>query len=125
MGRTAIGDALDFAVMQIEAATIAAERRVIDVSGDGASNSAREITAARDDAVGKGITINGLAIINEKTSGEFGGYLWAHTHPPGGLPKYYRENVAGGPGAFVVHVVNFDEFAEAMTNKLITEVSRR
>jgi Protein of unknown function (DUF1194) len=125
MGRTAIGDALDFAVMQIEAATIAAERRVIDVSGDGASNSGREITAARDDAVGKGITINGLAIINEKTSGEFGGYLWAHTHPPGGLPNYYRENVVGGPGAFVVHVVNYDEFAEAMTNKLITEVSQR
>jgi hypothetical protein len=31
----------------------------------------------------------------------------------------------GGPGAFVVHVVNYDEFAEAMTNKLITEVSKR
>ncbi len=125
MGRTAIGDALDFAVSQLESARLNSERHVIDVSGDGTSNSGRLVTAARDDAVGKGITINGFAIINEKTSGEFGGYLWAHTHPPGGLPNYYRDNVAGGPGAFVVHIVNFDEFADAMTNKLITEVSQR
>jgi Protein of unknown function (DUF1194) len=125
MGRTAIGDALDFAVNQLESAKIAPERRVIDVSGDGTSNSGRLVTAARDEAVAKGITINGLAIINEKTSGEFGGYLWAHTHPPGGLPSYYRDNVIGGPGAFVLQIVNFDEFADAMTSKLITEVSQR
>ncbi len=125
MGRTAIGDALDFSMAQLEHANVAPERRVIDVSGDGTSNSGRAVTAARDEAVAKGITINGLAIINEKTSGEFGGYLWAHTHPPGGLPNYYRENVVGGPGAFVLQIVNFDEFAEAMTNKLVTEVSQR
>jgi hypothetical protein len=125
MGRTAIGDALDFAASQLESGKFAAERRVIDVSGDGTSNSGRLVTAARDDAVARGMTINGLAIINDKTSGQFGGYLWAHTHPPGGLPSYYRENVAGGPGAFVVHIVNFDEFADAMTNKLVTEVSQR
>ena len=43
--------------------------------------------------------------------------------PPGGLPNYYRDNVIGGPGAFVLQIVNFDTFAEAMTNKLLTEVS--
>jgi hypothetical protein len=46
-----------------------------------------------------------------------------HTHPPGGLPHYYRDNVLGGPGAFVLQIVNFGTFAEAMTNKLLTEVS--
>ncbi len=125
MGRTAIGDALDFAVIQLQNASIIPERKVIDVSGDGTSNSGRFVTEARDAAIASGITINGLAIINEKTSGEFGTYLWAHTHPPGGLPDYYRDNVVGGPGAFVLQIVNFDEFAEAMTNKLITEVSQR
>ncbi len=125
MGRTAIGDAVDFAVTQLEGLKVTPARRVIDVSGDGTSNSGRLISAARDDAVAKGITINGLAIINEKTSGEFGSYLYAHTHPPGGLPNYYRENVVGGPGAFVLEIVNFDAFAEAMTNKLVTEVSQR
>ncbi len=125
MGRTAIGDALDFAVTQLEGLKVTPVRRVIDVSGDGTSNSGRPASAARDDAVTKGITINGLAIINEKTSGEFGSYVYAHTHPTGGLPNYYRENVVGGPGAFVLQIVNFDTFAEAMTNKLVTEVSQR
>jgi uncharacterized protein DUF1194 len=40
------------------------------VSDDGSNNSGRLVTDARDEAVAKGITINGLAIINEKTSGE-------------------------------------------------------
>lgn len=122
-GRTAIGAGIDFAVAQLEADGVAAKRRIIDVSGDGSNNSGRLVTAARDEAVAKGITINGLAIINEKTGGEPGTFLYAHTHPPGGLPNYYRENVIGGPGAFVLQIVNFDTFAEAMTNKLLTEVS--
>ena len=25
-----------------------------------------------------------------------------HTNPPGGLAQYYRDNVTGGPGAFVI-----------------------
>ena len=122
-GRTAIGDGIDYAVAQLAAAGITAVRRVIDVSGDGTNNSGRDVTAARDDAVAKGIIINGLAIINEKTGGIPGTFLYAHTHPPGGLPDYYRNNVIGGPGAFVLQIVNFDTFAEAMTEKLITEVS--
>ena len=96
---------------------------VIDVSGDGSNNSGRLVTEARDEAVAKGITINGLAIINEKTSGEPGTFRYVHTHPPGGLPNYYRDNVIGGPGAFVLQIVNFDTFAEAMTDKLLTEIS--
>lgn len=123
-GRTAIGDGVDYAVAQLAAAGFTAVRRVIDVSGDGANNSGRPVTAARDDAVKKGITINGLAIINEKIGGIPGTFLYAHTHPPGGLPNYYRDNVIGGPGAFVLQIVNFDTFAEAMTNKLLAEISQ-
>ena len=122
-GRTAIGDGIDFAVAQLAASGVTATRRVIDVSGDGTNNSGRPVTAARDDATAKGITVNGLAIINEKTGGIQGTFLFGHTHPPGGLPKYYRDNVIGGPGAFMLQIVNFDTFAQAMTNKLLTEVS--
>ncbi len=50
-------------------------------------------------------------------------FLYIQTHPPGGLPTYYRENVIGGPSAFVMQVANFDTFADAMTNKLLAEVS--
>jgi uncharacterized protein DUF1194 len=122
-GRTAIGAAIDFAVAQLKADGVAASRRIIDVSGDGTSNSGQLVTAARDEAVANGITINGLAIINEKTGGVPGNFLYLHTHPPGGLPNYYRENVIGGPGAFVLQIVNFDAFAKAMTNKLIAEIA--
>lgn len=124
-GRTAIGAGIDFAVAQFETGSVAAKRRIIDVSGDGSNNSGRLVTEARDEAMAKGITINGLAIINEKTSGEPGTFRYVHTHPSGGLPNYYRENVIGGPGAFVLQIVNFDTFAEAMTNKLLTEISER
>jgi len=122
-GRTAIGDGIDFAAAQLARSGITATRRVIDVSGDGTNNSGRPVTDARDEATRKGITINGLAIINEKTGGIQGTFLFGHTHPPGGLPNYYRDNVIGGPAAFVLQIVNFDTFAQAMTNKLLTEIS--
>jgi len=122
-GRTAIGDGIDFAVVALSSTAFHADRRIIDVSGDGNNNAGRLVLAARDDAVAKGITINGLAIINERTGGEPGSFFYGHTHPPGGLPNYYRDNVIGGPGAFVMQVVNFDTFAEAITDKLLTEIS--
>jgi hypothetical protein len=124
-GRTAIGDGIDFAAARLAAAKFTTERRIIDVSGDGTSNSGRPVSMARDEAVEKGITINGLAIINEKTGGEFGTFLYAHTHPPGGLQRYYHDNVIGGPGSFALQIVNFAAFAQAMTDKLVAEVSMR
>ena len=95
-----------------------AARRIIDISGDGTSNSGPALTDARDQAVAAGITINGLAIINEQPN--FG--YSAHTHPPGGLPNYYRQNVIGGPSAFLIVVKNFNSFADAMANKLAKEI---
>jgi len=43
--------------------------------------------------------------------------------PPGGLAKYYRENVTGGPGSFVQEIHDFHAFGEAMTRKLVTEIA--
>jgi len=43
--------------------------------------------------------------------------------PPGGLTEWYRQNVIGGPGAFVVEVHEFAAFGEAMTRKLINEIA--
>lgn len=117
-GRTSISAAIDFAVARFAAAPWHASRRVIDVSGDGTSNAGRPITEARDDAVAHGITINGLAIINNKVNLGYSG----HTHPPGGLPLYYRRNVIGGSGAFLVVVKDFSSFAEAMAKKLAREI---
>jgi hypothetical protein len=118
-GRTSISAGIDFAVKQFAEGGIVAERRIIDVSGDGTNNAGRNVTDARDEAVAAGITINGLAIINERPAG----YFFAHTQPPEGLPAYYRNNVVGGSGAFLQVVQDFSTFGDAITNKLLTEIA--
>jgi Protein of unknown function (DUF1194) len=119
LARTAIGAAIDFSMDRLNAAPVIADRRVIDISGDGTSNAGRPVTEARDEALAKGVTINGLAIINTQASPGF----TTHTQPPGGLPNYYKENVIGGTGAFLLVVDNFETFADAMTRKLVSEIA--
>jgi len=117
--RTSISAGIDFAVQQLERAPFEATRRAIDVSGDGTNNSGRDVTVARDQALAKGITINGLVILSTEP------LAWnpEHTNPPGGLAEYYKRNVVGGPGAFVVVAQDFESFGQAMINKLIGEVA--
>ncbi|HUI34904.1 MAG TPA: DUF1194 domain-containing protein [Stellaceae bacterium] len=117
--RTSISGALYFALGQFSSAAPNAERRIIDVSGDGTNNAGPPVTEARDQVVSKGVTINGLAIINTQTRPGF----TMHTQPPGGLPNYYKENVIGGPGAFLLVVENFETFADAITRKLVSEIA--
>ena len=118
-GRTAISAGIDHAVGMLAESGFNAARRAIDVCGDGTNNAGREVSAARDDAVAAGITINGLAIINEHPVS----WTFAHVQPPGGLQNYYRENVTGGPGSFVLEVRDFKTFGEAMTRKLVAEIA--
>jgi uncharacterized protein DUF1194 len=118
-GRTAIGAGIDHAVGMLAENNLNASRRTIDVCGDGTNNAGREVSEARDDAVKAGITINGLAIINEHPVS----WTFAHVQPPGGLPKYYQENVTGGPGSFVMEVHDFKAFGDAMTRKLVAEIA--
>lgn len=117
--RTSISAAIDFAMTQLDSAPFEAARRTIDVSGDGTNNSGREVTAARDEAVAKGVTINGLVILSERP------LAWnpEHTNPLGGLENYYRQNVIGGPRAFVMAAQHFNAFGQAIINKLIAEVA--
>jgi len=106
-GGTSISGALDYAVRLFPDSGLAGERRVIDVSGDGANNIGRPAADARDAAVAAGIVINGLPILALEPD----------------LERYYRDNVIGGPGAFVVAVDSFDHFGAAILNKLISEIA--
>jgi hypothetical protein len=117
--RTSISGGIDFAMAQLERAPFRASRRTIDVSGDGTNNSGRDVTAARDDAVAQGVTINGLVILSDQPLS----WNQDHTNPPGGLEAYYRNNVAGGPNSFVMVAENFNAFGQAIINKLIAEVA--
>ena len=118
-GSTAISHAIDFAMIQLERAPFKAERRVIDISGDGTNNSGRPVTAARDDALAKGITINGLVILTPLSES----FRPEHTNPPGGLEKYFQDNVIGGFGAFTVVAESHESFGRALTKKLIAEIA--
>jgi hypothetical protein len=117
--RTSISGGIDFAMAQLERAPFQATRRTIDVSGDGTNNSGRDVTAARDEALAQGVTINGLVILSEQP------LSWNadHTNPPGGLDAYYRNNVTGGPNSFVMVAENFNTFGQAILNKLVAEVA--
>jgi hypothetical protein len=106
-GWTSISAAIDFSARLIAGSGLAAQRKVIDVSGDGSNNDGREVTAARDDAVAAGITVNGLPIVEAEP----------------GLDEYYRRNVIGGRGAFAVVARDIDAFAEAVLRKLLVEVA--
>lgn len=105
-GQTAIGDAIDFAMQQFAGPEFDGARRVIDISGDGASNRGRSVVAARDDAVFQGVTLNGLAVLHEEPH----------------LDAFYQQNVIGGPGAFVVSAHDYTDFADAILRKLVTEI---
>ena len=94
------------------------KRHTIDVSGDGTQNDGRAVTDARDEALAKRVTINGLVILTEQRPWDT-----PHTNPPGGLDAYYRNNVIGGPGAFVMVAENFSSFGEIILNKLNAEIA--
>ena len=119
MERTAIGAAIEFAVAQFNRSPFKATRHVIDVSGDGTNNVGRDVTAARDQALALGITINGLAILSEVPLA----FNPQHTHPPGGLLKYYEDNVIGGPGAFAIAADSHDAFPASILSKLVKEIA--
>ena len=106
-GLTAIGPALLAAAAAFDHMPEPAPRRVIDISGDGMANFGLPPAAARDRIVAAEITINGLAILTEEP--------W--------LEAYYRSNVIGGPGAFVLVARDFRSFADAMLRKLVQEVA--
>src|SRR5207249_8859007 len=109
----------EFAAAQLERAPFGAARRTIDVSGDGTNNAGRDVKLARDETVAKGVVINGLVILSDRP------VPWnaEHTNPPGGLEKYYQDNVIGGPGACVLAAESFNSFGRAIAKKLIAEIA--
>ena len=104
---TAISTAISRSVEMLDSNAQVGEYRRIDISGDGRSNSGPHPSEARSAAIAKGITINGLAILDGDP----------------GLAAYYRANVTGGPGSFVISADDFEDFAKAMKRKLGRELS--
>jgi hypothetical protein len=115
--RTSISGAIYFALPLFDANPYRGLRRVIDISGDGANNNGSPVTIARDTALAKGITINGLPIMVKEPS--------YSTMDIDNLDFYYEDCVIGGPGSFVVSIKDREKFKEAIRSKLILEVAGR
>ncbi len=111
--RTSITAALRFGAGYFDDNGFEGMRRVIDISGDGPNNQGGLVTAARDAVVAQGITVNGLPLMTED-----GSFMRIDD-----LDRYYELCVIGGPGAFVMPVTGWEDFAEAVTRKLVLEIA--
>jgi Protein of unknown function (DUF1194) len=115
--RTSISGAINFAMPLFDENPHRGLRRVIDISGDGPNNNGAPVVGARDAAVEKGVTINGLPIMVKEPS--------YSTMDIDNLDFYYEDCVIGGPGAFVVTIKDREKFKEAIRTKLVLEVANR
>jgi hypothetical protein len=112
--RTSISGAIDLGVRLLADGRLEASRQVIDISGDGANNEGRSVTQARDEALARGITINGLPIMLNRARG-YGDVE--------NLDVYYRDCVIGGSGAFMVPIRDRQQFAQAIKTKIVREIA--
>ena len=113
---TSISGAMDFAARQFGQG-FEGTRKVVDISGDGVNNSGRPVAEAREEALAQGIVLNGLAVLDRQPS------PFAQTSGLPPLDTYYREEVIGGPGAFLVVAEGFPAFEAAVRRKIIREIA--
>ncbi len=110
LGGTGIGAGVAAAIRRFERNGFTAPRQVVDVSGDGRETPPREnvvlMPMANAMAWARGVTVNGLAILNEDPD----------------LAAWYRNNVIAGRGSFVMAAADYDDFADAIVRKLIREI---
>lgn len=107
-GATALGEGMAAGLALLARCPAPADRLVLDVSGDGAGNAGRASAPIRDLGVAAGVTINGLAVLNEEPD----------------LLDHYRDQVIGGPGSFAMACPDYEAFAEAIRAKLRRELNQ-
>jgi hypothetical protein len=109
-GPTAPGSAIHYANNDPGASiwlnSFTSDYQIMDVSGDGIQNEGLNTAEQRDLALAAGIEqINGLAIESTEV------YDW------------YIANVQGGTESFTVFVENFDDFGDAVEQKILREIN--
>lgn len=92
-------------------------KHTLDISGDGKSNLGPRPRDVRDQIAASGITINGLVIgVDDPNIGD------TRQAEIGELSSYFRAEVMVGPDAFVHTAIGFNDYARAMTQKLLREL---
>ena len=105
-GGTSIAGALAFASVLFQNNPHPGDRQVIDLTADGRNNQGPAVDQLRDLLVARGITINGMVILNDDAV----------------LDGYFEDRVIGGPDAFVEAAADYTDYAKAIRRKLIREI---
>lgn len=105
-GATSISGALRHGLGLLGRCPCRAERQVIDVSGDGRNNNGTALAVVRAEAELLGVTVNGLAILNEVET----------------LHYYFEQQLITGPAAFVEIAADYRDYARAIQRKLLREL---
>src|SRR5436190_4397621 len=114
--RTSISGAIRYAIPLFGRSPYEAQRKVLDISGDGSNNDGGLVTEMRHEALRERIVINGLPIMNDRPN-PFGFPNEAD------LDRYYLHCVIGGPRSFVEVARDFEDFPRAVRKKLLQEVA--
>jgi len=110
---TSISEAIGLGMALLSSDRLVAARQVIDISGDGSNNQGRLVTEVRDEAIARGITINGLPITLKEPDRRENATLEA----------YYRDCVIGGPGAFMISVRERKQLLTETKSKIVREIA--
>ena len=110
---TSISEAIDFSLTLFSVGPFLPTRRVIDISGDGSNNQGPLVTEARDRAVARGVTINGLPIMLSRPE----------RREDATLDAYYRDCVIGGVSAFMIPVRERRQFLTETRAKIVREIA--
>lgn len=121
---TTLSSGLLFCARQFRASGLRSYRKTIDMSGDGIGDDGPPIAWAREQVLGEGITINGLSVELPETN-PYGPFAAMFRSSPGDVHAYYRDEVIGGPGAFVLAVNDLADFPAAIRRKLVLEIASR
>ena len=105
-GGTSIAAMMRFGVGMLRTSPISGLREVIDIAADGRNNNGGDPTVVREEVAAMGITINGLAILNEVQT----------------LDRYFERYIIAGPGSFVIVSNDYAAYASAMKRKLLREI---
>ena len=105
-GGTSISAMVELGVALFNTNQVIGDRRVIDISADGFNNTGPPMPLLRLYAEKNQVTINGLAIINERPE----------------LESYFQHRVITGPGAFVITANDYAAYGDAIARKLLREI---
>lgn len=103
---TDLSGALDFGGMMLAAAPFPSDHAILNVLGNGIDNVGGGPRPSRDLLVAQGMTVNGVVIGHDR-----------------GVLSYFRKEVIGGPGSFVLAARDAAALVDVLERKFVTEIA--